>query len=304
MMVCYQNPNSAEGPDTIWVNLDPDGVGSSPFNTQIAATGTEVGGFSTIPAQPSRTIDAEAGLAWDRSPGPFHGRLYLMYTDRPNTSSADTDIFVRRSSDSGSTWSAPVRVNDDPIGNGKSQFLPRIALDQTTGFIAVSWYDCRNSPGNNTAEVWAAVSIDGGVSFLPNVKVSAGMSSGIAAGSFDFGDYSGLAFESGAFYPCWADNSNSTGDNPAGAGGAFDMYTARVTVQAPALVLLNPKRTSSQFTASINTLPGYTYYLESRTDLNSGVWSPAPGVAGDGTLKNLIDSNPTDPHRFYRVRRQ
>jgi len=30
-----------------------------------------------------------------------------------------------------------VRVNDDPVGNGKSQFLPKIALDQTSGNIAV-----------------------------------------------------------------------------------------------------------------------------------------------------------------------
>jgi hypothetical protein len=306
MMVCYQDPASGAGPDSIRVNLDPDGVGASSFNSAIVATGTDVGGFTPLPAQPNRTVDAESGLAWDRSPGPFHGRLYLMYTDRTNTSTADTDIFVRHSDDSGSTWSSRVRVNDDTVGNGKSQFLPRIALDQTTGFIAVSWYDCRNSPGNNTAELWAAVSIDGGVSFLPNVKVSSGISNGDAnqVSNFNFGDYSGLAFEGGAFYPCWADNSNSTGDNPAGANNVFDMYTARVTVQVAALVLLNPRRTSSQFTASVNTLPGYTYYLESRTDLNSGIWTPAPGVPGDGTPKNLIDPSPSDPHRFYRVRRQ
>ena len=42
----------------------------------------------------------------------------------------------------GATWSNPVRVNDDAGTN--SQFLPFIALDQTTGYIAVSWYDCRN----------------------------------------------------------------------------------------------------------------------------------------------------------------
>jgi hypothetical protein len=229
-----------------------------------------------------------------------------MYTDRTSTGTADTDVFVRFSNDSGSTWSAPVRVNDDTLGNGKSQFLPRIALDQTTGFIAVSWYDCRNSPGNNTAEVWAALSIDGGVSFLPNVKVSAGFSSGTATpvSNFNFGDYSGLAFHAGAFYPCWADNSNSTGDNPAGALNVFDMYTARVTVTIPPLVLLNPGFTNSHFIASVNTLPGYTYYLESTTDLSSGVWTPAPGVLGDGTLKDLSDLSPSAAHTFYRVRKQ
>src|SRR5207245_2847297 len=83
------------------------------------------------------------------------------------------------STNNGATWSSRVRVNDDTIGNGKSQFLPRIAIDQTSGNIAVSFYDCRNSPGNTTTELWATISADGGATFLPNVKVSAGVSSAL-----------------------------------------------------------------------------------------------------------------------------
>jgi hypothetical protein len=48
--------------------------------------------------------------------------------------------------------------------------------------------------------------------------------------SLDFGDYEGLAFEAGSFYPVWADNSNSTRDNPDGRLQAMDVYTARVEV--------------------------------------------------------------------------
>jgi hypothetical protein len=86
---------------------------------------------------------------------------------------------VRYSDDNGSTWSGRVRVNDGQVGNGKSQFLPRIALDQSTGNIAVSFYDCRNSVSNNTVELWASVSTDGGQTFLPNFKVSSGVSSAL-----------------------------------------------------------------------------------------------------------------------------
>ncbi len=305
VMVAYQNPSSGAGPDTVNVNLEPDGLGAGGFNPTVAASSTQVGGFAPIPAQPSRTIDAEIGLAWDHSGGAHHGRVYLMYTDRASTATADTDIYVRRSDDNGSTWSAPVRVNDDPPGNGKSQFLPKIALDQTTGFIAVSYYDCRNSPGNNTAEVWASVSVDGGQSFLPNVKVSAGMSSAIvaAAGSFNFGDYTGLAFHGGAFYPCWADNSNSTGNNPGGTLGTLDVYTARVAVNVP-VVLLNPRLANGTFTASAQTLPGKNYYLQSTSSLAGGVWAEAAPVAGDGTLKIFSDPNPPSPRVFYRLRVQ
>lgn len=301
VMIAYQNNGSGVGPDTIKINVDPDGLGPAGFGPVIIATSTQVGGFAPIPAQPNRTIDAEAGLAWDRSGGPHNGRVYLMYTDRPSTSSADTDIFVRYSDNQGTNWSSAVRVNDDPVGNGKSQFLPKIALDQTSGNIAVSFYDCRNSAGNNQAEVWAAVSTDGGLTFSPNVKVSGGMSDGTvgAAGGFDFGDYTGLTFSSGSFYPCWADNSNSTGDNPAGVHGALDLYTAKVSLANPPqitsfgptnlTVLLNQPAAFTviasgpnlayQWTKNGSVLPGATTSIYSR---------PAAQLSDSGSYQVVI----------------
>jgi hypothetical protein len=199
-----------------------------------------------------------------------------------------------------------VRANDDPVGNGKSQFLPRISLDQTTGYIAVSFYDCRDSPGNNTTEFWAAVSTNGGVSFLPNVKVSAGVSNPlvptIAATKFDYGDYSGLTFYGGVFYPCWADNSDSTGDNPDGAGSYFDCYTARVTVNTP-VVMVNPRQSGTSFIVSVHTTVGKTYYLESTPGLVNPVWTTVTSVPGDGLLEDQTDSSP-GTQQFYRIRTQ
>src|SRR5213078_3056324 len=100
--------------------------------------------------------------------GAYGGRAYLVYTESTGQGSGDTNIFVRFSDDNGGTWSTPVRVNDDTGAN--SQFLPRIALDESTGIVAVSWYDCRNDNGsgagdrdntpNTDAEVFAAFSVD------------------------------------------------------------------------------------------------------------------------------------------------
>lgn len=305
VMVVYQNNTTTEGPDTIHANLNTNGPAGA-FGAQTSPTVTQVGSFAAIPAQPNRKIDAEAGLAWDRSGGPHNGRLYLMYTDRPNTSSFDTDIYVRYSDNNGASWSSPVRANDDPSGNGKSQFLPRIALDQTTGNIAVSFYDCRNSPGNNTTEFWAAVSTNGGDSFLPNVKASAGVSSAlvtaIANTKFDYGDYSGLTFYGGVFYPCWSDNSNSTSNNPDGAMSYFDTYTARVTVNTP-VVMLNPRRSGTNFVVSVHTTVGLNYYLESTPALTNPTWTTVTNASGNGLQKDLTDRTPVAPE-FYRVRAQ
>jgi uncharacterized repeat protein (TIGR01451 family) len=231
VMIDYQNPLGGSAPYPISVNLDPGGLASFGLNPAVIATTTNVGPFTSIPAQPVRTIDAEAKLAWDRSGGPHNGRVYMVYTDRADTTTASTQIYVRYSDDNGSTWSAPTRVNDDPVGNGKSHFLPAIAVDQVTGDVGVTWYDSRNSDATNaTTQVFGTASLDGGATWLPNVQISAGTSNAsVVDPSFNYGDYDTMDFHNGAMYRTWADNSNSTGDNPDGTK-SLDIYTAAVSV--------------------------------------------------------------------------
>src|SRR5204863_428552 len=98
------------------------------------------------------------------------------------------------------TFTAPENVPSP--GNGdyddsttNSQFNPAIALDQTSGNVAISWYDTRNDLGsggsgdtdgipNNDFQVWATDSANGGTTFAPNFQVSAGTSNAIDTGSF------------------------------------------------------------------------------------------------------------------------
>ncbi len=240
MQVCTLT-ESGQGGGKIYVNVDPDGLGPAGFaDHSVFVVDTHVGGFDYIPAQPDRSIDAEPGLAWDRTGGPHNGRVYLVYTFEDKNESDNTDIYVRYSDDDGATWSAGVRVNDDTTAN--SQFLPKISLDQTTGNIAVTWYDARNDDGqggpgdtdgipNTDAQVWGAFSTDGGQTFTKNIQISAGTSnSHDAMNGTDYGDYSGLSFYGGIAHPAWSDNSNSTGNNPDGALHQLDIYTAAVPV--------------------------------------------------------------------------
>jgi hypothetical protein len=231
---------SGQGGGKIFVSVDPDGLGPASFGKRIFVTPTHVGGFDFIPPQPDRSVDAEVGLAWDRTGGPHHGRVYLVYTREHPNESNNTDIYVRHSDDNGASWSAPVRVNDDHTAN--SQFLPKISLDPTTGDIAVAWYDSRNDLGtggpgdtdgipNDDAQLWGAFSTDGAASFTPNIQISAGTSNSHDSGNgIDYGDYSGLSFYGGIAHPAWSDNSNSTGNNPDGALHQLDIYTAAVPV--------------------------------------------------------------------------
>ena len=232
--------STGQGGGKVFVNLDPDGLGPAGFGDRVFVAETHVGGFDFIAPQPDRSVDAEAGLAWDRSGGSHNGRVYVVYTKEQQNESDNTDIYVRYSDDNGATWSAGVRVNDDNTKN--SQVLPKISLDQTTGNLAVVWYDSRNDLGaggagdtdgipNDDAQVWGAFSTTGGVSFTPNIQISAGTSNSHVSGNhIDYGDYGGLSFVAGVAHPAWADNSNSTGNNPDGTLHKLDIYTAAVVV--------------------------------------------------------------------------
>lgn len=241
VMVTYQNSTNGQGGTDIYTAVDPDGLGPLGFGQPTLAAHSHVGGFDFIPAQPNRSIDAEANLAWDRSGGAHRGRVYLVWTqETPNGNTNDTDVMVQSSDDGGATWSPAVKVNDDHTTN--SQYDPAIALDQTSGAVALSWYDTRNDLGtggsgdtngipNDDFQVWASYSTDGGASFARNFRVSRGTSNAADAQSgFDVGDYTHAAFVAGSFWPAWSDNSNSTGDNPNGTLHQLDLYTARVSI--------------------------------------------------------------------------
>jgi hypothetical protein len=237
VMVACNLTSTGQGGGKIFVNVDPDGLGPAGFGHRIFVTQTHVGGFDFIAPQPDRSVDAEAGLAWDRTGGPHDGRVYLVYTREHLNESDNTDIYVRYSDDDGTTWTGPVRVNDDDTVN--SQFMPKISLDPTTGQIAVTFHDSREDLGtggagdtdgipNDDAQYWGAFSADGTI-FTPNLQISAGTSnSHDSLNGIDYGDYSGLSFYSGIAHPAWADNSNSTGNNPDGALHQLDIYTAAV----------------------------------------------------------------------------
>jgi hypothetical protein len=236
MQVCTQT-ESGQGGGHLRVSEDADGLGPNGFGDTVTVTDTHVGGFDFIPAQPDRSVDAEPGLAWDRTGGVHRGRVYLVYTREHPNESDNMDILLRYSDDQGLTWSTPMRVNDDHTVN--SQFLPKISLDQSSGHVAMVWYDARRDAGtggagdtdglpNDDAQFWGAFSTDGGT-VSANEPISSGTSNSHDSGNhIDYGDYSGLSFVDGVAHPAWSDNSNSTGNNPDGQLHALDIYTAAV----------------------------------------------------------------------------
>jgi type IX secretion system substrate protein/BNR repeat protein len=153
-------------------------------------------------------VNSFPSMAVDRSGGAHDGSIYICWTQRnAPPAGSDPDIVLIKSTDGGTTWISPIRVNDDPINNSKDQYFPWITVDQSTGNVMMVFYDSRDV-SNELAEAWMAVSTDGG-SIWQNFKVSDTpfMPFPIGAWSPGYqGDYLGIVALNNVAYPIWADN--------------------------------------------------------------------------------------------------
>jgi len=183
----------------------------------------------------ARGVGAVTGLSWDRSGGAHNGRVYAVYTDSPAVGSTNTNIFVKYSDNNGLNWTFGNNgnpINDD--GRTVPHFLPQSALDQTTGNLAAAWYDCHNSLANQTVQVFASVSMDGGITWQPNrILQDNASNSNTAMSTNNFGDYNTMAAHGGNFYPIWADNSGTLNPPPPIGKVEFDMATVSASFAPP-----------------------------------------------------------------------
>ena len=123
-------------------------------------------------------------------------RLYVTWSDYRN---GDLDVFVATSDNGGKRWSAPVRVNNDPVHNGAEQFFQWLAVDPVDGSVNVLFYDRRGDPQNKKQIVALARSTDGARSFTNYAWTE----EAFEAGGVFFGDYTGLAAYGGRVYGIW-----------------------------------------------------------------------------------------------------
>jgi hypothetical protein len=146
------------------------------------------------------------------------GHLFVAWADGRN-SGRGNDILYTRSVDSGSSWSAPVTINNDR--GSADQLMPALAVGRD-GAVNIAWLDNRNDAANYNYDVYLARSIDG-VHFGANLRVNSVSSNPDndprTQGSL-IGDYFALAAGDGVVYPFWTDTRNNN----------EDIYTAPVSV--------------------------------------------------------------------------
>lgn len=109
----------------------------------------------------------------------------------PDARHGDPDVLAARSADAGTTWQGPIRVNDDPVGNGATQLLP--ALAAAGGRVDALWLDRRADPEQDIAtHVRYATSIDGGATFAPSLRLTTRPSDARAGARYPIPSAAGL----------------------------------------------------------------------------------------------------------------
>jgi hypothetical protein len=95
----------------------------------------------------------------------------MLASVQPTGSNNGTDVMFVRSTDGGHTFSAPLRVNDDPINHNKWHWFGTLSV-APNGRLDSVWLDTRNAANNTDSQLFYSFSTDGGDTWSPNVAVS------------------------------------------------------------------------------------------------------------------------------------
>ncbi len=159
-------------------------------------------------------------------------RVCVAWTDARH---GDADALLRCANRAW-RWEPPRRLNDDPSGNGRSQYLPRLSLSPKGRLDAV-FFDRRDDPENVRNHVYFTSSSDGGRHFGPTSRITADPSDSrigqryinvSAAGQVEFGSRLGLLSRQTGLLAAWPDTRN----HRRGTTGQ-DLFSSEVTVPRP-----------------------------------------------------------------------
>ncbi len=112
----------------------------------------------------------QAWVATDHSNGPTRGNVYVLGSVK-RSGNDPLDVMFARSTDGGLTWSDPVRVNQDSLGNGAWQWFGTMSV-APNGRIDTVWNDTRNTGAANLSELFYAFSTDGGLTWIERGPVT------------------------------------------------------------------------------------------------------------------------------------
>jgi hypothetical protein len=193
----------------------------------------------------SMRVNSFPSMAVDVSGGSYNGYIYVVWANIgvPGTNTGtNVSVYCMRSTDGGTTWGTPVRVNQGSSADGYASYFPWITCDPVSGKLYCIFYDDRNLGTTSTAcEVWVAYSENGGTTWSDFRVGDVSFTPSPIAGLADdyFGDYIGITARDNWVYPCWTDNRSGRAltyvspihfSNYCIASGGCDEYISNVQI--------------------------------------------------------------------------
>ncbi len=178
--------------------------------------------------EPRKLLDTERpgfpSVAVDRTGGPHDGTVYVAWWD--NLDGTGSDVWLIKTMDNGTTWTDPVRVNQDPPGSENSRFYTTITVEPD-GAVAILYMDERNAAGGGQYSAYVARSTDGGRSWNETRLAGEATDPDRVENSAEqpeyplfptrrtrVGDYNGLTWTENGLLAVWQDGRDGTSEVP------------------------------------------------------------------------------------------
>ncbi|MFL5340631.1 MAG: FG-GAP-like repeat-containing protein [Gemmataceae bacterium] len=231
-----QGPQVAVGPNHNVYVAYYDFSGATPIMgfRKSVDQGVSFGPAVTVTTYNTTGVNGNLGLPFRTSTfpqmvvNPVNGDVYVAWADV--SANGDADVFFSMSTDTGATWSAPQRINNDTTTN--SQWQPSLAVTPDGQHVFMGWYDTRLDPGDAMIDNFGAVAdvnlVTHAVTFNPNFRIT--QQAFPAVFGVDpqlnrsyMGDYDQSAADNNFFYYSFADN----------VLGDPNVYLARIPTTGP-----------------------------------------------------------------------
>jgi hypothetical protein len=210
---------TTDGSGTVYVVWSEDSGGPEDLGGYVWMTRSSDRGATVLPANLRVTTPPE--VLFDDPQvvvSPDGGRLYIVYGAAVPGGGADAeDVKAVISTDRGATWSAPLRLDDEPPC--ATHWHPAATSDANGNLWAI-WYDVRYGDGRIR---WVKVAPGGGGALAvldSGWATDAAFPFSTARDHFFIGDYIGLAAGGGKLFAAWGDLREIP------AGGRLRIYYA------------------------------------------------------------------------------
>jgi FG-GAP-like repeat len=223
-------------------------------------------------------------VAADRSGTSTNNNVYMLASIQPSGFTNGSDVMFARSTNGGITFSAPRRINDDPVNHAKWHWFGTLSV-APSGRIDVVWYDSRNSPNNVTSQLFYSFSIDGGNTWSPNVAVSN-----------LFNPFIGYPNQSkiGDYITVVSDDDSANVAYAATFNGEEDIYYVRIRPALP-LTDFNGDARPDLLLFNAGTRQTALWYMNNNVRIGS---ASGPTLPGGWSLASVADFN-RDDHPDY-----